>query len=112
LAAKGLGQILGLQKISKKTSPVYRYSNGCWGIALPPGVALAATALRHCINWAIAACKSRAAWGEKLKETEPSTKFSVSGGDINYPFEHLATSVCYLRAGTPLLSYKPYTVSQ
>ena len=35
LAAKGLGQILGLQKISKKTSPVYRYSVGFCGVGLP-----------------------------------------------------------------------------
>jgi hypothetical protein len=48
-------------------------------------VGLAATALRRSINWSIAAFNSRAAWGEKLKDTEPSTKLSVRGvEDISF----------------------------
>jgi hypothetical protein len=54
-------------------------------VILPvPGV-FAATALRLFINSSIAAFNSCAAWGEKLKETEPSTRFNVRGTeDISY----------------------------
>ena len=80
LAAKGLGQILGLQKISKKTSPVYRYYVGFCGVGLPeiPVAVLAATDFNCFINSAIALCKFLAASGVKSKDIDPSTRFKVS----------------------------------
>jgi hypothetical protein len=83
LAANGLDQIFGLQNTSRKTSPVWRYSNGGWGSGFPP--AFAAVAFRLFIKAAIALCSSLAAVGLKVKTTEPSDKFSVMGEeDILY----------------------------
>jgi hypothetical protein len=54
-------------------------------VTLLLGLILVVTAFSRAISSSIAAFNSRAALGEKLKDTEPSTKFRISGvEDIRY----------------------------
>jgi len=78
LATKTFAQMLGLQKISKKTSLVYRYSIGLWGMGLPPPDIYAVLTLKI---WTISlslACNSLAASGVKLQDTEPLAKLNAN----------------------------------
>jgi hypothetical protein len=78
-AAKGEAQILGLQKISKNTSPVYLYSVGRWGVGLPLLDLAVERVLRFVTKLSNVALSSAAASAEKANETEPSVKFRVKG---------------------------------